>query len=208
MTDAPARGRHGSTLGLRLALAFLGVALAAVALNAILTAVFSAVDVSSLATRQRNDLAGALAVAAASAWEQHDSWTGADLTTARALTAHTGVEFQIRDTAGRVVASSSGFTPTTGPTTSVPIVNSQGTQVGTVVAALTASGLGGADAVLRTALLRAIAGTAGLAALLALVAGLGVARRITRPVARLVSVTRAMASGDRSSRVGEINAPG
>ena len=208
MTDAPARGRHGSTLGLRLALAFLGVALAAVALNAILTAVFSAVDVSSLATRQRNDLAGALAVAAANAWEQHDSWAGADLTTARALAAHTGVEFQIRDTAGRVVASSSGFTPTAGPTTSVPIVNSQGTQVGTVVAALTTSGLGGADAVLRTALLRAIAGTAGLAALLALVAGLGVARRITRPVARLVSVTRAMASGDRSSRVGEINAPG
>ncbi|HTJ34402.1 MAG TPA: ATP-binding protein, partial [Dactylosporangium sp.] len=46
------------------------------------------------------------------------------------------------------------------------------------------------------------------AALLALIAGLGVSRRITRPVARLVSVTRAMASGDRSSRVGEINAPG
>ncbi len=77
-----------------------------------------------------------------------------------------------------------------------------------MLVSLTESGLGGADAILRTALLRAIAGTAGLAALLALVTGLGVSRRITRPVARLISVTRAMvASGDRSSRAGEIKAP-
>ncbi len=208
MTDAPARGRHGSTLGLRLALVFLGVALAAVALNAVLTAVFTSVDVSSLAARTRNELAGALAVSAADAWEQHDSWVGADLVPARAQARETGVEFQVRDTADRVVAATGGFASATGPTTSVPVVNSQGTRVGTVAVALTASGLGGADAVLRTALLRAIAGTAGLAALLALVSGLGVSRRITRPVARLVSVTRAMASGDRSSRVGEIKAPG
>jgi CheY-like chemotaxis protein len=53
------------------------------------------------------------------------------------------------------------------------------------------------------ALLRAVAGTAGLAALLALVTGLVVARRITRPIARLITVARAMASGDRSARAGE-----
>ena len=73
---------------------------------------------------------------------------------------------------------------------------------------LTAAGLGAADAVLRSALLRAIAGTAGLAALLALAAGLGVYRRITRAVARLIRVTRAMASGDRSARASQIKAPG
>src|SRR6202012_16360 len=44
--------------------------------------------------------------------------------------------------------------------------------------------------------------------LLALVVGLGVSRRITRPVTRLISVTRAMASGDRSPRAGELKAPG
>jgi two-component system sensor histidine kinase BaeS len=77
-----------------------------------------------------------------------------------------------------------------------------------VLVSLTASGLGGADAILRTALLRAIAGTAGLAALLALAAGLGVSRRITRSVTRLISVTRAMASGDRSARAGQLKAPG
>jgi len=72
-------GHRGNTLGLRLALAFLGVALAAVALIAVLTAVFSAVDVSSLASRQRDELAGAFAVAAGSAWHQHQGWAGADL---------------------------------------------------------------------------------------------------------------------------------
>ena len=80
--------------------------------------------------------------------------------------------------------------------------------MGTVQVGLTASGLGAADNVLRTALLRAIAGTAGLAALLALVTGLGVARRITRPVNRLITVTRAMASGDRSARAGQVSGPG
>ena len=48
------------------------------------------------------------------------------------------------------------------------------------------SGLGGAEHTLRTALLRAIAGAAGLAALVALVTGLAVARRITRPVERII----------------------
>ena len=60
---------------------------------------------------------------------------------------------------------------------------------------------------LQTALLRAIAGAAGLAALLALLTGLAVARRITRPVSRLIAVTRAMAGGDRAARAGQLRAP-
>ena len=70
------------------------------------------------------------------------------------------------------------------------------------------SGLGGAEHTLRTALLRAIAGAAGLAALLALLTGLAVARRITRPVERIITVTRAMGGGDRAARVGPVAAPG
>ena len=74
-------GHRGSTLGPRLALAFLGVALAAVALIAVLTAIFSAVDVSSLASRQRSELASAFAVAAASSWQHDQRWVSADLGT-------------------------------------------------------------------------------------------------------------------------------
>jgi signal transduction histidine kinase len=203
----PGGGHRGSTLGLRLAFAFLGVALAAVALIAVLAAVFSEVDVSSLASRERNELAGAFAVAAGSAWQQNQSWAGADLTPVTAPAEQIGVQLQVRDAGGRPVAATSGFAAAAGPTTSAPVLV-RGRREGSVFVKLTASGLGGADAVLRTALLRAIAGAAGLAALLALVTGLGVARRITRPVARLIAVTQAMASGDRSARAGEIRAPG
>jgi two-component system sensor histidine kinase BaeS len=200
-------GHGGGTLGLRLALAFLGVALAAVALIAVLTAVFSATDVSSLAGRQRDQLVGAFAVAAASSWQQHQGWADADLTPVLDFAANTGVQLQVRDTAGQAVAATSGFASSTGPRSSAPVLVN-GHAEGSVLVGLTASGLGGADTVLRTALLRAIAGTAGLAALLAFITGLALSRRITRPVARLISVTRAMAGGDRSARAGEIRAPG
>ena len=209
MTDppAPGGGQRGSTLGLRLALAFLGVSLAAVALLAVLAAVFSAVDVSQLANRQRNELAGAFAVAAAGSWSADRGWAGADLDPVRDLAQRGGVQLELRDNAGHSVASTTGFAADVEPKSTVPVVV-KGRQVGTVLVGLTASGLGGADNILRTALLRAIAGTAGLAALLALITGLGVARRITRPVNRLIRVTRAMAAGDRSARAGRVSGPG
>jgi two-component system sensor histidine kinase BaeS len=203
----PAAPHRGNTLGLRLALAFLGVALAAVALLAVLAAVFSSVDVSSLAGSQRDQLVGAFASSAGNAWQQNQRWAAGSLDPLVVLADHEGVQLQVRDSAGRVVAATRGFTQLKGDQLSAPVV-AGGNQVGSVRVGLTTSGLGAADSILRTALLRAIAGTAGLAALLALVAGLGVARRITRPVGRLMSVTRSMTHGDRSARVGQIKAPG
>jgi two-component system, OmpR family, sensor histidine kinase BaeS len=200
-------GQRGSTLGLRLALAFLGVSLAAVALLAVLAAVFSAVDVSSLANRQRSELASAFAVAAAGSWDADRGWAGADLAPVRDLAARSGVQLQVRDDAGHPISTTPGFAAAEEPPASVPVLV-EGRQVGTVLVGLSESGLGAADNVLRSALLRAIAGTAGLAALLALVTGLGLARRITRPVTRLITVTRAMAGGDRSARAGRVSGPG
>ena len=201
-TPEPAAAR-GGTLGLRLALAFLTVALAAVALLAGLTAVFAASDVSTLASQQRADLASAIAVTAGALWDRNDTWSSADLSQVLDFAASTGEAVQIRDHAGRVVAASPGFAATPGPQSS-PAIVVRGEQVGTAVVRSTGSGLNAADRVLQAALLRAIAGAAGLAALLALLTGLAVARRITRPVTRLIAVTRAMAAGDRTARVGEI----
>ena len=183
------------------------MSLAAVALLAVLAAVFSAVDVSQLANRQRSELAGAFAVAAAGSWNAERGWAGADLTPVRDLAERGGVQLQLRDNDGHAVTSTTGFAADDEPKSAVPVVV-KGRQVGTVLVGLTASGLGGADNILRAALLRAIAGTAGLAALLALITGLGVARRITRPVNRLIGVTRAMAGGDRSARAGQVSGPG
>src|ERR1700678_1448898 len=126
MTDAPpppGEGTpRGSTPGLRLALAVLAVALAAVALSAVLAAVFSAADVSSLANRQRNELASAFAVAAGSAWEQHQGWAAADLDPGTDLAAPTGVRLQVRDAGGRTVRATSGFATAAGPATSAPVM--------------------------------------------------------------------------------------
>jgi two-component system, OmpR family, sensor histidine kinase BaeS len=203
----PGGPARSGAIGLRLALAFLGVALAAIVLVAGLTAVFSAADVSALAARQRAQLASAVAVAAGAAWDQHSSWAGADLGPVLDLAARTGADVRIRDAAGRLVASSPGFARYPGTQVSAPVVV-HGRPTGEVLVRFTGSGLGGAEHTLRSALLRAIAGTAGLAALLALVTGLLLARRITRPVERIITVTRAMGGGDRAARVGPVAAPG
>jgi signal transduction histidine kinase len=208
MTDRaapPGPQVRGGALGLRLALAFLAVALAAVALLAGLTAAFAAADVSALASRQRIELTSAIALFAGAAWAQKDSWSSADLSPILDLGTQTGIVVQIRDQAGRTLSSSPGFATATGPQSSTPVM-AEGQQVGVALGRSTSSGLTAADRGLQAALLRAIAGASGLAALLALLTGLAVARRITRPVTWLIGVTRAMAAGDRAARAGEIRA--
>jgi len=203
----PGDRARGNTLGLRLALAFLGVALAAIVLMAGLTGFLSSRDVSSLADRQQSQLAAAAAVSAGLAWEHGGSWTSADLAPVLGFAQGIGLDLQIRDTAGRLVTATSGFGTVTGTEVTEPVVVDGRTQ-GVIVARFTGSGVGGADTALRRTLLQAIGGTAGLAALLALVTGLTVARRITRPITRLIRATRSMAGGDRNARAGDIRAAG
>jgi two-component system sensor histidine kinase BaeS len=205
---SPSAPAQPGTIALRLALAFVGVALAAVALLAGLTATFASADVSDLAARQRAQLTAAVAVAAGGAWDRKNTWAGADLRPVLNLASRIGADVRIDDATGQPVATTPGFAAhRDGRQHSRPIEVS-GQHVGRLKVRFSGSGLGGADRALKTALLRAIAGAAGLAALLALLAGLGVSRRITRPVSRLIAVTRAMGRGDRRSRVGPIRAPG
>ena len=212
MTDGgpapPDPGTRGDAIGLRLALAFAAVALTAIALLAGLTAVFAAADVSSLASRQRQDLTKAIAAAGGAAWDRNDSWASASMVPVLDLAARIGADAEIRDQAGRTVALSPGFAAgTASPQRSTAVVV-HGKPVGTAVVRFTGAGLAAASNTLQRALLRAIAGAAGLAAVLALLTGLAVARRITRPVVKLIAVTRAMGRGDRTARVGQIPAPG
>jgi two-component system sensor histidine kinase BaeS len=70
-----------------------------------------------------------------------------------------------------------------------------------------APGLGRNDSRLRAEFWRAIAGAAGLAALVALVVAIAMSRRITRPLVRLIETADAVGGGDRSARVGSVRAP-
>ncbi len=196
------------TLGLRLALSFLGVALAAVALLTGLIAVFAAADISHLVNRQRADLTDGIAGAAAAAWDRSKSWRDADLTPALSLASRVGADAQILDASGHRVAVSGSFGREAGmPQFSAPVVL-RGRRLGEAIVRFSRSGLGSADHALRIALLRAVAAAAGLAALVALISGLAVSRRLTRPVARIISITRAMGGGERDARVGQLPGPG
>ena len=209
MTDGGAQAAaRGGALGLRLALAFISVALAAIALLAGLTAAFAAADVSALATRQHAELTSAIAVAAGAAWDRNEGWAAANLSPVLDLAARVGADIQIRDRSGHVIASSPGFgARAAGQPTDIPIVV-RGERAGQAVVRFTGAGLGSADRALEVALLRAIAGAAGLAALAAMLTGLAVARRITRPVEKIIAVTRAMGRGQRAARVGTVTGPG
>jgi two-component system, OmpR family, sensor histidine kinase BaeS len=209
MTDAggPSAAFRGTTLGLRLGLAFLSVALAAVALLAGLTAALAAADVSALTSQQRADLTSAIAAAAAAAWDRTDNWASADLSPVLDLATRTGAEAQIRGQQGEVVITSPNFAAQAGaPQQSAPVVVG-GVRVGEAVIRFSNSGLASADRALQSDLLQAIFGAAGLAAVLALLTGLAMARRITRPVERIIAVTRAMGRGERTARVGDVAAP-
>src|SRR5215472_14506706 len=203
-----ARPAGAGPIGLRLALAFVGVALAAVAVLAGLTAAYVAADVSHLVAQQQQDLTHAVAVAAGAAWNRRDSWAAADLSPVLDLAARVGADVQVRDAGGSVVKVSPGFAglPTTHERREAVIIG--GRQPGQVIVRFSNSGLGGADESLRSDLWRAIAGAAGLAALLALLVSLAVSRRITSPVTRLIQVARAMGGGDRSARAGDVRGPG
>lgn len=203
-----ARPGGAGPIGLRLALAFVGVALAAVTLLAGLAAAFVAADVSHLVIGQRAGLTGAVAVAAGAAWDQPGSWAGADLAPVLDLAARVGAAVQVRDASGAVVRSSPGFAALSSAPELRKAVVVRERRVGQVTVRFTGSGLSGADEALRADLWRAIAGAAGAAALLALLVALAVSRRITSPVARLIQVARAMGAGDRSARAGDMRAPG
>jgi two-component system, OmpR family, sensor histidine kinase BaeS len=208
-TDRPPGPRRprGDSLSVHLAIGFLGLALAAIALVTGLTVAFAAGDVGHLVTHQRTDLTDAIAGAAAASWAQEASWHGADLSPTLDLASRAGVEAEILDETGSLVTISAGFPNLAGmPQYTAPVVF-DAQRVGTVIVRFSGSGLGSADHALRIALVRAVAAAAGVAVVLSLLSGIVMARRLTRPVGKIISVTRAMGSGKRSARVGDVRAP-
>jgi two-component system sensor histidine kinase BaeS len=202
-----ARADRSGPIGLRLALAFVAVALGAVALVGVLSAVFAATEVSHLALEQRSLLTQSIEVAAADSWERNNRrFSMEDLKPVQDLASKIAVKVRVTNQAGTVVASSPGFDRSTGPLSQAPIV-SRGRQVGTIHLRFGQVELGSPHHRLRATLWQALASAAGIAALLALIVALVVSRRISKPVERLIEVTRARGHGSREARVGQIRAP-
>jgi two-component system, OmpR family, sensor histidine kinase BaeS len=199
------RGRTGS-IRLRLALAFVAVALSTLALLAGLIGVFAAADVANQASRQRDQITQAMTTAAGATWDASGSWARADLMPLLDAARRIGAGIEVTGTTGQIVAATPGFAHDSRPAQTARVLI-DGRFVGTIQVRLTGTGLAATDAVLRVALWRAIAGAAALTALLAVLAALVMSRRITDPVARLIEVAQATGHGDRAARVGQIRAP-
>jgi len=87
-------------------------------------------------------------------------------------------------------------------------VSVDGAQVGSAVVRFPGSGLTAAQQQVRTALEQTVGAGAALAVLLALGVAWFIARRITRPLARLTGAVAAIERGDRHTRARQAAAPG
>ena len=199
------RGLFGP-LAARLALAFVGVAVGAIILLTVLVLLAADRDVNHLARQQQTDTAADVAASAGDAYRQAGGWTGADLQTPLVVAADSGGRVVVIDDAGEPVtppvAGRSGERVVTAP------VLVDGSRVGSVRVAFPGDGLSNSQRHLRDALAGTVVAAAGLAALVALAVGVGVSRRIARPVVALIDAARAVEGGDRSARVGHLDAPG
>jgi two-component system sensor histidine kinase BaeS len=214
--------RLNSRLGSRLALAFVAVAVGAVALLAALTLLATSAQVSSLAASQQQDTSRSVAAALSQAYREAAGWQQADLQSAYALAAAAGARLQVLDRSGHAVPAGSGqamagmmgamhspggASGPLGPPVRAAVL-AGGIRAGTAVLRFPGSGLTAADQRVRSALEQTVLTGAGLAILLALLVAWLVSRRITRPLAGLTAAVRSMESGTRGARARQASAPG
>ncbi len=190
---------------MRLSLAFISVALSAVALLTVLTAVLAATDVDELSRTQRTRLTQAVGAVVSASRTEAGGWSRTDLMPATDLTSKMDAQVRISDKSGAAVLVTPGFARRSGPTDRAPVM-AGGQRVG-MVSVRFQDGIGRADQRLRSEFWRAIAGAAGLAAVLALVVAVAMSRRITRPVVRLIEAASAVGGGDAAARVGSVRGP-
>jgi two-component system, OmpR family, sensor histidine kinase BaeS len=204
----------------RLAVAFIAVALAAIAVLTVVTLAAARGGVAELVERQQQATLERVAALAGQAYERAAGWDGADLQSAVALAMADGASLAVLGLDGQPVdlgpmAEMPGMmrrmhgpaTVALGPPAEHDVV-ADGQPVGVVELRFPADGAGGAEVQLRGALTRNVLVAAAVAGLLALVAAGLVAARLTLPLTRLTGTVEAVAAGDRSIRSGGADAPG
>jgi two-component system, OmpR family, sensor histidine kinase BaeS len=197
-------------IGLRLAAAFVAVALAAVAVLAVVLLLVDRSDVNHLAGTQRNQTVQALSSALENAYQARGGWSGANLQPALALADAAGVGLAVDDSGGGVVLR-------VGPQSLVTHSGSSGVErpitvasqnVGTMRLGFPSGGLTPSEQHLRSVLLAAVGWSAGLAAAVALAVAIIVARAFVGPIRRFSGAAHALESGTSGARVGPNAGPG
>lgn len=215
------RRRLLSPLGVRLAAAFVTVAIAAVAVLGILSIVGARDEVSQLVGDVHADDARSAAGAAASAYEDATGWDGADLSSAIAVAARGQATLAIADANGTLIAAPADeaaemlqrmhgvniIDVSRGDPVTEPVVV-DGEQVGTIALRFPSSHLPGPERQARDALARTILAGGLLAVAVAVVVAVFVARRVAAPITALTTAVAAIETGRRDVRVNLPHAPG
>lgn len=191
-------------IALRMALAFVAMALLAVGIVLALAIGLGGRDINAMVHERQADLATTLRTNAAATYNTgKPGWSDADLKPALALAAKSGTNAAVLDEEGQVVASTI-TNPSTTPNAQRSPIMIGNRRIGTLVVKFNGRGLVASADRLRTSLDRAFIGAAGLAALVALIFALIIARRLTVPITRLTAAARMMSRGDRAVRVGRM----
>ncbi len=187
-------------LGRRLALVFVAVALAAIAINATISAESLGADINAIAAQQEGGLAQSVAVTAAAAY-RGNTWAHANLDSAldRAMRGDAGV--QVRDRAGAVVGQSPRFFGFPAAHQRVVPITLGHDRIGELTVRFGASSPGAMVRQFEAAKWHTRLAAAGIAALIALVVSLIVARAITRPLEQLLEAVRSRGRGYRAAQI-------
>jgi two-component system sensor histidine kinase BaeS len=210
-----------SPLGVRLAAAFVTVALAAVAVLGILSIVAARDEVSDLVTDVHHDDARSAAAAAARAYQDAGGWNGADLSPAVAVAARGQATLALADVDGALIAAPADEAAEMmasmhgveivdvqrGDPVTEPVVV-DGEQVGTVALRFPSSHLPTPERQARDAIARTIIAGGALAIAVAVIVAVFVARRVAVPITALTAAVTAVESGRRDVRVNRPDAPG
>jgi signal transduction histidine kinase len=202
----PARPWIGR-LGLQLALAFVGVAIAAVFASILLGAVTTSRNIDELVKGQHKDLAQATANSAAAAYHR-GHWVPADLAVLFDFVKRAGAVVQVRTGSGQVIRSSRGFDAVDPASQVNANVTAGGVRVGSVAVRFDNVGLGQTIQTFRAQRWPARIGAAGVAAVIALLVALLLSRRITAPVESLIETARARGRGEPGARAGDVRGLG
>lgn len=210
-----------SPLGVRIAVAFVAVAIAAVAVFAGLTLVSANDEVARLVRETHIQDARAAAGAAAQAFEDAGGWEDADLSSAAAVAARGQAELTVTDDSGQVRgATVSEATEMMDRMHGLEILDVErddpleqaivvdGREIGTVALRFPSSHLPGPEREIRQALVRNAWLGAALAAASAVAVAVVVARVVSRPINALTAAAQQLEGGRRDVRVDLDDAPG
>jgi two-component system, OmpR family, sensor histidine kinase BaeS len=185
-------------LGLSLAIAFLGVAVAAIVVMFWLNRISTGQQINQLVMHQEKTLSKAVTIA--SGMYGGGRFDHEHLAPLLGLVAREGAAAEVRDSHGAVVEATPGFAKFGANHVYRHPVVSGGRTVGSVVVKFGDSGLGSVAHVFEEERLKASMNAAIIVALVALVVSLLISRHITMPLERLLGTIRARGAGDRSAR--------